>query len=258
MSNSPFYIVSFCATFIFVYMTSWFLIAMAIKRNDIADIAWGLGFSTLSVIVPHNGQLSQDIVIRLLIILWGVRLSYHVFTRNSKRSEDYRYLSWRLTWGKWFALRSYLQIFLLQGFFMLLIATPLIISSKSINPPHPVFYWIGIFLWLIGFLFESIGDWQLAKFLQKKKLKGSIMNTGLWRYSRHPNYFGEVTQWWGIFLIVLTQTDGIFGIISPITITALIIGISGIPMLEKKYEGNPAFEQYKRTTSPFFPWVPKK
>ncbi len=239
-------------------MSVWFLIAIAIKRNDVADIAWGVGFSTLSLLVPHNNQLSQDLVIRMFILIWGVRLSYHIYSRNKSKEEDYRYRIWRETWGKWFLLRSYLQIFILQGFFMFLISSPLMITSTATTSPHPVSYWIGICIWIIGFLFEAIGDLQLSEFLLKRKHKGSIMTYGLWKYTRHPNYFGEVTQWWGLFIIVVTQTNGIWAIISPITITILILGISGIPMLEKKYEGNKNFEEYKRTTSAFFPWFPKQ
>lgn len=258
MNSTFFSIVYYCATFILTYMTIWFLIAVAIKRNDIADIAWGLGFSTLAITVPHNDQLSQDLVIRMLIVIWGVRLSYHIYTRLIRKSEDYRYHAWRLSWGKWFLLRSYLQIFLLQGFFMFLISTPLLVAATSLKPSHPILYWIGLCIWIIGFFFESIADMQLRDFLRTKKVKGSIMKTGLWRYSRHPNYFGEVSQWWGIFFMVATQTNGMFALISPLTITILILGISGIPMLEEKYIGNKEFELYKKTTSAFFPWIPKK
>lgn len=250
-------IVAFCATVIFIYMSVWFLIAMAIKRNDIVDVAWGLGFSTLAVLVPRNGQFSQDLVIRMLIIVWGVRLSYHIFARFRKKSEDYRYLAMSSAWGKWFILRSYVQVFMLQGIFMLLISAPLIVSSVSSRESQPIPYWIGLGIWVVGFIFESVGDWQLAQFISQRKNKNSVMRYGVWRYTRHPNYFGEVTQWWGIFFIVMTQSNGMYAILSPIVITILILGISGIPMLEKKYVGNTEFEAYKRTTSPFFPWIPK-
>lgn len=258
MPNSIPSIVLFCATFIFFYMNIWFLIALAIKRNDIADIAWGLGFSTLALLVPHNSQLSQDLVIRLLIVIWGVRLSYHIYIRNISKEEDYRYRSWRLSWGKWFLLRSYLQIYMVQGLFMFLIATPIIIASTSQTPPLNWLYWLGIGVWIIGFIFESIGDMQLSEFLKKNKSKNTIMKQGLWKYTRHPNYFGEVAQWWGIFFIVATQTYGYIAFISPITITILILGVSGIPMLEKKYEHNLEFQRYKETTSAFFPWFPNE
>jgi len=251
-------IVLFCATFIFSYMTIWFLIAVAIKRNDLADIAWGLGFSTLALIVPRNSQLSQDLVIRLLIVIWGVRLTYHIAMRIARKAEDYRYQAWRHSWGKWFLLRSYVQIFLLQGFFMFLIAAPLLIASTSTSNPLPLFYWIGLCIWIIGFLFESIGDMQLSEFLKSKRKAHSILKTGLWRYTRHPNYFGEVSQWWGIFIIVMTQTNGIIALVSPITITLLILGVSGIPLLEKRYQGNIEFEEYKKNTSAFIPWLPKE
>lgn len=258
MEPSIISIVVFCATVIFVYMTIWFLIAIAIKRNDIADIAWGLGFSTLAVLVPRNGQFSQDLVIRLLIIVWGVRLSCYIYRRLAAKSEDYRYQQWRQQCGKWVFIRSYLHVFILQGVFMLLISAPIIIASTSLLQPHPVFYWIGLCVWVVGCIFECVGDWQLSQFTKNRKHSKAIMKLGLWKFTRHPNYFGEVTQWWGIFCMVCTMQYGWFAIISPITITVLILGVSGIPMLEQRYKGISEYDDYKKRTSPFFPWFPKQ
>ncbi len=117
---------------------------------------------------------------------------------------------------------------------------------------------LGIAVWLTGFFFEATGDWQLKQFVQNPANRGKLINTGLWRYSRHPNYFGEVTQWWGIYLIALSTPRGWITILGPITITVLILFVSGIPMLEKKYHGRPEFEAYKRRTSAFFPLPPKQ
>jgi steroid 5-alpha reductase family enzyme len=117
---------------------------------------------------------------------------------------------------------------------------------------------IGVCVWLIGFLFEYVGDAELAQFTRDSNNRGKILQTGLWRYTRHPNYFGEVVQWWGIWLLAAAVPRGWFGIVGPVTITVLILKVSGIPMLEKKMADNPDFAEYKRRTSVFLPWLPKK
>jgi steroid 5-alpha reductase family enzyme len=117
---------------------------------------------------------------------------------------------------------------------------------------------LGIIIWIVGFYFESTGDAQLKKFIADPANKGKLMDKGLWHYSRHPNYFGEVTMWWGIFVIALSVPYGIVSIIGPIVITILITKISGIPLVEKSFAGKPGFDEYKRTTSIFFPLPSKK
>lgn len=241
------------ALLIFVYMTSWFSVSLILRRNDIADLAWGLGFVLVTLILffsfPNSNHLS---LISLLVCVWGIRLASHIYKRLKHSSEDARYLEWRKSWGKSFILRSYFQIFLLQGFFMYLIASSIIFSSTSIKQVG--FLGLsGLITWIVGFLFESIADKQLATFVKTKK-SGQIMQSGLWRYSRHPNYFGEVTQWWGIALISLEASSTLAVFISPLTITTLILFVSGIPLLEKKYRDNPEFEKYKKRTSVFIPW----
>jgi steroid 5-alpha reductase family enzyme len=132
------------------------------------------------------------------------------------------------------------------------------VAASAPNTNLNAVSYLGILVWIIGFVFESVGDLQLSKFIALPENKGKIMTKGLWKYTRHPNYFGEVTQWWGIFLIVFTAPLGLLAIVSPLTITFLILKVSGIPMLEKKYKDNPEFEMYKRVTNTFFPWFPRK
>ncbi len=242
-----------------IYMTSWFLISVIKKRNDVADVAWGLGFVLLSwssVLLSGNFGF-KNLFISILITVWGTRLAWHIYKRHKNKEEDYRYLTWRKEWGKYFYLRSYLQVFLLQGFFLYLVSLPVLFInfSKSI---FSIIDLIGIIIWVIGFLFESIGDYQLKKFKEKPENKGKLITTGLWKYSRHPNYFGEVTQWWGIWLVSLLSPYWYIAIIGPITITFLITKVSGIPMLERKMAENPDFLEYKRKTSVFIPLPPKK
>jgi steroid 5-alpha reductase family enzyme len=117
---------------------------------------------------------------------------------------------------------------------------------------------MGVCVWLFGFLFESVGDAELARFARDPHNRGKILQSGLWQYTRHPNYFGEVVQWWGIWLLAVGVPGGWFGIVGPLTITFLILKVSGIPMLEKKMAENPDFAEYKRRTSVFLPWIPKR
>lgn len=244
---------------LFGYMNFWFLVSLFKKRNDVADVAWGLGFVFLAW---NSFYLSQDwsgvsLVVNLLVTVWGFRLAYHIYSRNKDKPEDYRYKAWREEWGKWFYLRSYFQIYILQGFLLFLISLPVIFINLYQIKSFGVLVLVGLLIWLIGFFFESVGDAQLARFIKNPENKGKLMQTGLWAYTRHPNYFGEVTQWWGIFIIALSASFGFISIIGPLTITFLILKVSGVPMLEKKMEQNPEFAEYKKRTSAFIPLPPR-
>lgn len=249
------------AAFIFLYMTGWFLVGILMKRNDVADFAWGIGFilvAFLTMMFTPSESFDRGHLVTILVAIWGSRLSYHIFKRNFGKPEDKRYAAWRLAWGKWFLVRSYLQIFVLQGVLLLLIASPvIIINTLRGGSALTVFDVMGLLIWIIGFAFEAIGDRQLKKFISNPENKGKIMTTGLWKYTRHPNYFGEVTQWWGLWVIALSVPFGGVGIIGPLTITFLILKVSGVPMLEKSFEGRPDFEDYKKKTNAFLPWFPK-
>ena len=249
---------------LFLYMTGWFLIALVWKRNDVVDLAWGLGFILVAIVSLMLAEVwtLNKILITILITIWGLRLTLHIYSRNRGKSEDFRYKKWREEWGKWFTLRSYLQVFMLQGVLLFVIALPIMIIATY--DPH-AFHWttiVGLVIWLVGFSFETIGDHQLTQFIKNPENAGKIMKTGLWRYTRHPNYFGEVTLWWGILVIGACSIGvGPFGwlaVAGPITITYLILLVSGVPMLEKSWKGNRAYQAYKRKTSIFFPLPPKK
>lgn len=246
------------ALILFIYINIWFLISIKYKRNDVADEAWGLGFVLLAwfaFLLSGNFYL-QNILINILVSIWGTRLFLHIHKRHKGKEEDARYATWRKTW-KNFYLRSYLQVYILQAVFLFIISIPIMFVNKNANGALNFIFIIGIAVWIIGFLFESIGDKQLSTFIKNPENKGKLMTKGLWKYTRHPNYFGEVTLWWGIWIIVLTTPNAILTVIGPITISILIIFVSGIPLLEKKYNGRPDFEEYKKRTSVFFPLPPK-
>jgi steroid 5-alpha reductase family enzyme len=257
------------ALVIFIFMSGFFLFALMRRRNDIADIIWGIGFIVVAwtsvwsfgaMYDGVSGELNlQMLLVASVVTLWGLRLATHIFIRNYKKEEDFRYKKWREDWGKWFIPRSYLQIFILQGFLMLLISVPVIALASYGKGTVSFVTLLGLLVWIDGFIFESFGDYQLKKFISNPENKGKIMKSGLWKYTRHPNYYGEVSQWWGVYLMCLPLIWplSIIAIIGPLTITFLILKVSGIPMLEKKYDDNPEFQEYKKVTNAFFPWFPK-
>jgi len=242
------------------YMTVWFLIGQALRRNDVADIAWGIGFivTAISAMIFTDSVTPRGLIAMFLVALWGVRLSSHVFLRNRGKCEDLRYRKWRQEWGKQAVVRAYFQVFLLQGLLIIIISMPVTTSITSGQNPLSLLDFLGACIWFAGFVFETAGDYQLMKYKRDPANKGQIMTHGLWKYTRHPNYFGEVALWWGVYLIALSVPQGWATIIGPMTITYLILKVSGIPLLEEKYKDNPEFQMYKKRTSAFFPLPPRK
>jgi steroid 5-alpha reductase family enzyme len=245
---------------LFLYMNFWFFVSLIKKRNDVADVAWGLGFVLVAWV---SFFLSREMSVRgafvcILVSVWGLRLAQHIHARNKGRAEDYRYLAWRKAWGRWFYPRAYVQVYLLQGFFLFLIALPIFFVNKSAELALSFFDVLGGAIWFLGFYFEAVGDAQLSRFIKDPENKGKLMQNGLWAYTRHPNYFGEVTQWWGIWFIAFAVPNGWLSIVGPITITCLILYVSGIPLLEKKMSEHPDFSAYKQRVSIFFPWPRKR
>lgn len=245
---------------LFAYMSLWFVVSLIKKRNDVADVAWGLGFVfiTWTSFFLSGDSGMRGLLVGILVSIWGLRLAWHIHARNKGKAEDYRYLAWRKQWGNWFYPRSYVQVYLLQGMFLFLIIMPVLLINKSAGTHLSILDMLGGAVWLFGFYFESVGDAQLARFIKNPDNKGKLMQGGLWAYTRHPNYFGEATQWWGIWLIALSVPSGVFAIIGPLTITFLILKVSGIPMLEKKLADHPDFAEYKRSVSMFFPLFTKR
>lgn len=268
------------ALLIWVFMTFLFVYALYKKRNDIADIVWGLGFIAVAwfnfYIFGFRTEIYPGIygpfrmhvfLVAFLVTFWGVRLATHIALRNRGKVEDFRYKKWREDWGKWFVVRSYFQVFILQGLLMLVISLPTIaVSIFGINTISWVTI-LGVLIWIKGFIFESVGDYQLSQFIKNPENAGKLMTRGLWAYTRHPNYFGEVTQWWGIYVMSLpialstiqaSSYIWLIALLSPLTITFLILKVSGIPLLEKKfdekYAGNIEYQEYKKRTSVFVPW----
>lgn len=242
---------------VLAYMCLWFCIALVLKRRDVVDSAWGLGFVLVAAMTftLRNNDSWVTTATLLLTLIWGIRLFLHVTTRNWKKKEDYRYtqlgdLSTIALWA-----RTFTNVFLLQGVLMLVISLPVIAIMSADNMPAGWLAIIGVVVWLFGIIFEAIGDYQLRQFLMIKK-KGQIMQSGLWRYTRHPNYFGEITSWWGAAIVALAYGQ-LWGLIGAATITFLILKVSGIPLLEKRYAKDKAFQEYAKHTSILIPLPPK-
>lgn len=247
-----------CLILICLYAGAWFIISLFYKRNDIADIAWGAGYILICVYLYFTQEVYPVLLLLfILILLWGMRLSIHIYNRNRKKSEDFRYKAWREAWGKSFYIRSFLQVYVFQALLLLLIISPVIHAAVSAPVTLGIFTWLGLSIWLPGFYFQAVSDYQLSEFTRKRTPEQKIMKAGLWKYSRHPNYFGEILMWWGIFIITLPVENSWYFIFSPLLITFLLVFVSGIPLLEKKYKGDPEFEEYKKQTSVLFPLPPR-
>jgi steroid 5-alpha reductase family enzyme len=250
----------YSAIAVFLYMTFVFILALAKRDNSLVDVAWGIGFILVSLLTFFltSTFTVRSILVTCLVIIWGTRLATHIYVRNRGRGEDFRYAQWRREWGQTFVWRSFFQIFMLQGVLLLVISYPVVLVNQSEANGLSALDIAGLGVWLVGFLFEAVGDRQLREFKKIAENKGKIISRGLWRYTRHPNYFGEATLWWGIFLIALSIEKGWTAIVSPLLITFLLLRVSGVTLLEKKYAGNREFLDYARRTSPFIPWFPKK
>lgn len=243
-----------------IYMSGIFVLALVRKDNSIVDIAYGGAFLaavTAAAIVSGTGHPRQYLA-AALVGIWGLRLILHLSTRSRGRGEDFRYRKWREEWGSSFVVRSFFQIYVLQGAVVFVVASPALFLMARPGKDLGVLDLLGAAVWALGFAFEALGDYQLLVFKRDSANRGRIITTGLWRYTRHPNYFGECTLWWGVFLVALGSPGAFWTVISPLTINFLLLKVSGIPMLEKKYEDDPAFEEYKRRTSALVPWFPGK
>lgn len=246
---------------IFLFMLTMFIIAQLIKDNSIVDIGWGLGFVIIAFVsyFASEGEHSlRQTIVLTLVSLWGIRLFLHLLIRSIGRGEDFRYANFRKQWGKNVRIIAFFRVFMMQGAIMLLLAYPIILVNVAESSGFDIFAVLGLIVWVIGFLFQSVGDYQLEHFKKRKKHKEEILKSGLWRYSRHPNYFGEAAMWWGVYLIVIGAQNGWTAFFSAAFINLLLLKVSGVPFLDKRYAGNEEYQIYKQETNLFIPWFPKK
>ena len=238
------------------FFTVFFIVAQIIKNNSIVDIGWGLGFVlvTWALFLLFGSINPVTIITNILISMWGLRLFYHILKRNLFEAEDFRYANWRKAWGKWIVPRAFLQVFMLQGILQFAIGS----TSYYVNINELTFSWtsiIGVVVWFVGYFFEVVGDRQLKNHI-KDPNKTGLLTTGLWRHTRHPNYFGEALLWWGLYVFVLLNGAPWYLVISPIVITSVLYFISP-PLLEKSMEKREGWHEYAMHTSMFVPFLKK-
>ena len=247
---------------IWCIVTLLWIWSVRITNASIVDIFWGAGFVVVNTFyVFHLEKIEpRNLLVSVLVLIWGLRLTMYLAYRNIGKGEDYRYQEFRKNYGEkrywWF---SYFQVFLLQGVLILIISLPLFGVHYS-GSSAPLFWldYLAILTCAIGFIFEAGGDYQLYRFKKNQKNKGKVLNTGFWKYTRHPNYFGDVLVWWsyGLFSIA---AGGYWQVIGAIFMTFLIIKVSGVALLEKTlHNTKPKYKEYVEKTNSFFPWFPKK
>lgn len=231
-------------------MTGWAGYALAKKRSDLADQAWGLGF----VVIAWTGYFLNPVswsglLVNLMVTIWGLRLFIHIFLRHRNRKEDFRYQKMKEGWNNQNPLQIYLKVFLLQGAILYIIASPILWIHTH---PGPLF-WPAALLWASGFLLETISDIELYRFQKNPKNRGKLLQTGLWSYSRHPNYLGEIIQWLAIWVFITPLPYSWIFSISPLLLAFLIIKVSGIAPLEEKMRNHPDFAIYAKKTPILIP-----
>jgi steroid 5-alpha reductase family enzyme len=231
-----------------------FGIALARRRYDTIDTFWGLGFALVAAAAfpLGDGPLPLRLVVLALTAGWGVRLAVHLHLRNHKLPEDPRYA--RMPPGR---LRMFVRVYLFQAVVLYFVSLPVQFAMDGTG--IGVLGWLGVAVWAIGFAFETIGDAQLRRFKAEPANRGRVLDTGLWRYTRHPNYFGDACVWWGLYLLACSTWPGAATVLSPVAMTFTLARGTGKPMLEKGMaKTRPAYAEYVRRTSGFFPLPPKK
>ena len=245
---------------ILLMLTALWLISLRLKDASIVDAFWGPGFGLAAAVYFAGGAgwLPRKLLVVGLVLVWGLRLGWHIFRRNRGQGEDQRYQAWRRQYGAAYWWVSFFQVYLLQGGLMWLISAPLLAAQLG---PAPALNWLdglGALVWGVGFLFEAVGDWQLARFKADPANAGQVMDRGLWRYTRHPNYFGDACLWWGHWLIACSAPWGWATIFAPALMTFLLVRVSGVALLEHNLSQRPGYREYVQRTSAFFPWPPRR
>jgi steroid 5-alpha reductase family enzyme len=252
----------FAGAAILAMMTILWLASIFLKNVSIVDLFWGAGFVLASFVYYFfaDGNTTRKLLLLILVTIWGLRLSVYLAWRNIGKGEDYRYKEFRKNYGEkryWWV--SFFQTFLLQGVLMWIISLPVLAAmfyGKEQNLGWLDF--TAVILWLIGIAFEAGGDFQLARFKKNPSNKGKVLNTGFWKYTRHPNYFGDAAVWWSYALFSIA-VDSYWPIIGSIIMTFFLIKVSGVALLEKSLvDTKPQYREYIRRTSAFFPLPPKK
>jgi steroid 5-alpha reductase family enzyme len=239
------------------------LASLRLRDVSIADICWGPGFALLAWIyclAPGGAPGPRPLVAAALVTLWGFRLAVHIATRRRGAGEDPRYQAMRAARGPAFWWQSLFVVFSLQAALLWFVALPLLVVARMPQPSTlTAADLLGLLLFLTGFAFEAVGDAQLRRFKASPANRGKVLDTGLWRYTRHPNYFGDALLWWGLYLGAVSARGGWLTMASPALMTFLLLRVSGVTLLEGGLmSSKPGYAAYVARTSAFFPWIPKR
>ena len=247
---------------VFLMMTVVWVFSVRKRDASIIDIFWGLGFvvAAWSYFWMSDAATTRKYLVIALVTLWGLRLSLYILWRNWGKGEDYRYQAMRAKDPSGFPLRSLYSVFWLQAILLWAISMPLLQAQRAATPTGLVWLdLLGLVFFVIGFVFEAGGDWQMARFKAYPANRGKVLDRGFWRYTRHPNYFGDAMVWWGFFLFAAATPRSLWTVYSPIVMTFLLLRVSGVALLEKGLRGTkPEYRDYVERTSAFFPWFPKR
>jgi steroid 5-alpha reductase family enzyme len=241
-------------------LTTW-IVSVMIKNASIVDIVWGLGFVVVAwtVRLTVDGDTTRQNLLVVLVTLWGLRLALYLAKRNIGHGEDFRYVLMRRKHGARFPLVSLYTVFAFQGALMWVVSLPVQLGQADDGAPVGPLAVIGAAAWVVGFVFESVGDAQLVGFKKDPANAGKVMDRGLWSLTRHPNYFGDAVQWWGIGIVAAEAGTAAIGLIGPVVMTFLLTRVSGVPMLEHSMaKRRPGYEDYVRRTSAFVPRPPRR
>lgn len=236
------------------------LVSLVRRDASLADVFWGLGFAALAWLYRDLGDAEslRAVLVPALVTIWGARLSAHILWRSRGRGEDPRYAAMRRRWGARFPLVSLFTVFWLQAAVLWIVALPLL-QVQTAPAPWSWLDGLGVALFVAGFAFEAVGDLQLLRFRADPANRGRVLDEGLWRYTRHPNYFGDATLWWGLGCLALATPGGAWTLAGPALMTFLLHRVSGVTLLEKGlHETRPGYRDYATRTSPFFPRPPRR
>ena len=241
-----------------VFAAAGWLLSLPLRNVSIVDSLWSLMF-LLAAVVYLAGQSSvgpRAWLVITLVAVWSIRLAAYITWRNHGKGEDFRYRRMRADNDPGFAFKSLYSVFGLQAALAWAISLPLLAAIGS-SAPLGWLDAVGAGLWLVGMVFEAGGDWQLARFRRDPASRGKVLDTGLWRYTRHPNYFGDFCVWWGLFLIALSA-GGWWSVAGPLLMSFMLLRVSGVALLEKDIgERRPDYQAYIRRTNAFFPGPPR-
>jgi len=241
------------------FLLLW-VVSLVVRDASIVDPFWGPSFAIVSwtAYAAAEDPGPRGLLVAILVTIWALRLGFHLAVRNLGKGEDFRYQDFRQRWGSKFWIVSLGTVFGVQATLMWIVSLPVQVAMIDGGPPGFIAI-AGVAVWSVGLFFEVVGDVQLARFKRDPANRGAVMDTGLWRFTRHPNYFGDFAVWWGHFLVSIARWGSLWTIVGPIVMSTLLLRVSGVTLLERSITARrPGYEDYVARTSAFIPRRPRR